>query len=92
MKIKELIMHYIDVYEGSEKRIILNVTNDYATEFESERDARNIVRENINWLVTNGYISVVERDQMTEMQRRYHESDGYCTIYKKIKRYNGSDI
>ena len=91
MNIKESIMHYIYVYEGSEKRIIENVSADHAYEFKSSSKAKIAVEANIDWLMENKYISAVNYTEMTDMQKRFYESDGYCRIFKIIKRYNDSE-
>lgn len=91
MDIRESIIHYIDVYEGSEKRIIKNVIATHSHEFTSASNAKSIVEANICWLIENKYISVVNYNEMTDMQKRFYESDGYCRIFKIIKRYNESE-
>lgn len=88
---KESIMHYISVYEGSEKRIIENVTSTHSYEFNSPSKAKIAVEANIDWLIENKYIGVVNYNEMTDMQKRFYESDGYCRIFKIIKRYNDSE-
>lgn len=88
MTIKESLIHYIDVYDGSEKRIIDNTVSDHIYEFRKQSDAKRAVEVNILWLIENKYIKAVSYQDMTEMEKRYYESDGYCTIYRIIKRYN----
>ena len=58
MNIKESIMHYIDVYDGSEKRIVENVISSHRHAFLNESQAKEIVHNNLRWLVENGYIRV----------------------------------
>jgi hypothetical protein len=91
MDIRKLIIRYIDVYEGSEKRIIENVISNHSYEFNSSSKAKIAVEANIDWLVDNKYICVVNYNEMTDMQKRFYESDGYCRIFKIIKRYNESE-
>ena len=91
MNIKESIIHYIVVYDGSEKRIIDRTVSDHIYEFRKKADAVKAVESNIWWLVENKYIEVVPYQNMTDMERRYYESDGFCTIYRIIKRYNESE-
>lgn len=84
-------MHYIYVYEGSEKRIIENVSAAHAYEFKSSSKAKIAVEANIDWLIDNNYISVINFNEMTDIQKSFYESDGYCRIFKIIKRYNESE-
>ncbi len=91
MNIKESIIHYIGVYDGSEKRIIENTISDHMYEFGKQSDARRAVESNILWLIENKYIEFVNYQNMTDMEKRYYESDGYCSIYRIIKRYNESE-
>ena len=41
-------MRYIDVYEGSEKRIVENAINDHSYEFRNENKTKTAVEEGIN--------------------------------------------
>lgn len=91
MNIKESIIHYIGVYDGSEKRVIENTVSDHIYEFKKQSDARQAVESNIFWLVENKYIQVVRYQDMTDSEKRYYESDGYCTIYRIVRRYNESE-
>lgn len=91
MNIKESIIHYIDVYDGSEKRILENVISSHQNEFSNESQAKEIVHNNLMWLVENGYISIVKFEEMTDMQRRFYESDDFCSIYKTKKRYSENE-
>ena len=88
MTIKESLIHYIDVYDGGEKRIIDNTVSDHMYEFRKQSEAKRTVESNILWLIENKYIKAVSYQDMTDMEKRYYKSDGYCTIYRIIKRYN----
>lgn len=88
MTIKESLIHYIDVYDGSEKRIIDNTVSDHMYEFRKQSEAKRTVESNILWLIENKYIKAVSYQDMTDMEKRYYESDGYCRIYRIIKRYS----
>ena len=90
MYIKETIKHYIDVYNGSEKRVLEKTAYSHRYEFKNMEKAILAVNQCIIWLIENNYIVRVNYDEMDEMQRRYFESDG-CNIYKIIKRYNESE-
>lgn len=90
MNIKETIMHYIDVYEGSEKRIVEKTAYCYECEFKNMSQAIQAVEKCIIWLIENKYIVRVNYNEMNEIQRRYFESD-CCNMYKIIKRYNESE-
>lgn len=90
MNIKESIIHYIGVYDGSEKRVIENTVSDHIYEFKKQSDTRQAVESNIFLLVENKYIQVVRYQDMTDSEKRYSESD-YCTIYRIVKRYNESE-
>ena len=91
MNIKESIIYYITLYYGSEKRIIENVVADHLYEFLNVSRAKSAVKSNIDWLIENMYISVVDYTEMDSYQKNYYESDGYCRIFKIIKRYNESE-
>ena len=91
MNIKESIIHYIDVYDGSEKRIVENVISTHRHDFSNESQAKEIVHNNLKWLVENGYIAVVKFEEMSDMQKRYYESDDFCSIYKINKRYSENE-
>lgn len=91
MCIAETIMRYIDIYDGSEKRIIKRTVQSHMHEFKKEIDAINSVKSTLKWLVENGYIEIVSFQNMTDMQKRYYESDGFCSIYSIIKRFNESE-
>ena len=90
MNIKESIIHYIDVYDGSEKRIVEKTVSAHMGEFRKQSDAKRAVESAISWLIENKYIRVVNYQDMTDMEKRYYESD-CCTIYRIIKRYNESE-
>ena len=90
MKIKETIMHYIGVYDGCENRVIQRTIESHRREFKNNDQAFLAVNQCIIWLIENNYIVRVNYDEMTDMQRRYFESDG-GPIYKIIRRYNGSE-
>lgn len=89
--IKETIIHYIDVYNGSEKRIVENTVREHFYEFRNENKTKIAVEQSIDWLIDNNYISVVNCNEMTDIQKSFHKSDGYCRIFKIIKRYNESE-
>lgn len=91
MNIKETIMHYITVYYGSGKRVIQNTVSDFLYQFKKRTDAERTVNASLDWLLENKYIKVVDYQEMTDMEKRYFESDGYCTIYRKLKRFNESE-
>lgn len=91
MNIKESIIHYIGVYDGSEKRLIDRTVSNHLYEFRKKADAVKAVESNIRWLVENRFIEVVPYQSMTDKERHYFESDGFCTIYRIIKRYNESE-
>ncbi|MBP3560655.1 MAG: hypothetical protein J6K49_08320 [Clostridia bacterium] len=90
MSIKETIMHYIDIYDGSEKRIIEKTAYNHKNEFKNMEQAYSSINKHIIWLIENKYIVRVNCDEMNESQKRYFESD-CCTIYKIIKRYNEAE-
>ncbi|MBQ6825350.1 MAG: hypothetical protein IJP34_01650 [Clostridia bacterium] len=90
MKIKETIMHYIGVYDGCEKRVIQRTIESHRSEFKNKDQAFLAVNECIIWLIKNKYIAMVNYNEMTDMQKRYFESDGGL-IYSIIKRYNESE-
>lgn len=91
MSIRETIIRYIDLYAGSEKRIVENAINDHFYEFRNENKTKIAVEESINWLIENKYISVVNYTAMTDIQKSFYESDGNCRIFKIIKGYNESE-
>ncbi len=91
MDIKETIIHYIDVYSGSEKRVIEKTANDCSFMYRSKDEVNKAINANINWLLDNNYIEVVDYSHMDDSQKSFYNSDGYCTIYKVIKRYNESE-
>lgn len=91
MSIKEAIIRYIDLYDGSEKRIMENVTHDHFYEFKNENKTKTAVEQSINWLIENKYISVANYNEMTDIQKSFCESDDCCRIFKIIKRYNESE-
>lgn len=84
-------MHYITVYYGSGKRVIQNTVSDFLYQFKKRTDAERTVNASLDWLLENKYIKVVDYQEMTDMEKRYFESDGYCTIYRKLKRFNESE-
>ncbi|MBQ6837855.1 MAG: hypothetical protein IJO44_03365 [Clostridia bacterium] len=90
MNIKETIMHYIDIYDGSEKRVIEKTICSHRNEFENIEKAYSAVNNYIVWLIENKYIVRVNYNEMNESQKHYFESD-CCTIYKIIKRYNEAE-
>ena len=91
MTIKETIMFYNAVYDGSEKRIVQNTVSDFLYQFKKKTDAEIAVYASLDWLLENNYIKVVGYQEMTDSEKRYFESDGYCTIYRKLKRFDESE-
>lgn len=45
------------------------------------------LKKTIEWLLDNGYIKSVPYEEMTNEQKSYYTSDGYCIIYEKIKDF-----
>ena len=90
MVIKETIMHYIDVYDGCEKRVIQKTISDHRWEYRKIPEAEQDVKANIHWLVENGYIKAVPYSEMNDRHKTFYLSD-YCTIYQIIRRFNESE-
>ena len=74
--IKETIIHYIDVYNGSEKRIVENTVREHFYEFRNENKTKIAVEQSIDWLIDNNYISVVNCNEMTDIQKSFHKMKG----------------
>ena len=91
MNIRENIMHYALVYEGCETRMISRATADLAASCSNNKEAKNSVVANLNWLVENNYLEVVPFPEMNETQKQYYKSDGYCTIYRVVRHYSETD-
>ena len=80
MNIRNTIQRYIDEYGGSETRIIKNTMADHQCK-ESE------ISSSIDWLVKKGFIILVSKNDMTQFERNYYESDS-CKIYRNLKRFD----
>lgn len=91
MGIKGKIMHYITCYDGSEKRIIDNILNDIGYTKKTKSAVERSIRNCIWWLIDNNYIKIVPYNELNEFEKRYYESDGYCTIYRIINYYHDDD-
>lgn len=87
MNMYETIMRYIDIYGGSEQRIIENTVSDFVYNYKNKTEAKNAVINSILWLLNNNYIKSVNFTEMIEDERRYYSSDD-CAIYRVLKRYN----
>lgn len=80
MIIKDSIQHYINVYHGSENRVIDNTIRDC-------RCKRKDVEINIDWLIAKGYVKAVEFINMTDLEKAYYNSD-HCTILRNLKKFD----
>lgn len=84
MNIRESIQWYVGIYEGSEKRVISHVIQDYKCKEEN-------VAANIKWLINKKYLGVItQRSDMNEAQKRFYDSDS-CRILTVIKKYKEED-
>lgn len=80
MDIRNEIQCEIDVNSGSEIRVIEGVK-------ECCNCSDQCVREQINWLVKNGYVKIVKPSEMSESEKRYCQSDR-CSILRNASSFD----
>ena len=86
MDIKSKILHYIVVYDGSSKRIKYNIEQDIICAFPRKERQKHINAIDVafNQLMEEKTIRLVPYSEMSDMQKRYYESDG-MSIYEIVK-------
>lgn len=87
---RELIIHYLRVYDGSSKRAIENTAEAIRWNYKKASGAIEAARSALFWLLENKYIVFVPYNEMNEFEKRYYESD-CCEIYRVLKSFDESE-